>query len=85
MTDEQAKHYLMAHKPKRATKPTSKKPATIPKTRKPRRKPQPGPAWWTTVLDYLGNYILLTLAVGLVLWLALIFRDAFDWLLGSSA
>ena len=58
-----------------------KKPATPAKTTKPRRKRPPKPAWWVTALDYLGNYILLTLATGLILWLALIFRDAFDWLL----
>lgn len=72
----------MASKPKRAATPNSKKPpATPPKTRKPRRKRQAAPAWWVTALDYLGNYILLTLATGLILWLALIFRDAPDWLL----
>ena len=67
----------MARKPKPA-KPGPKTKAT--KTRNSRKHP-PKPAWWVTALDYLGNYILLTLATGLILWLALIFRDAFDWLL----
>lgn len=48
----------MASKPKRATKSASKKPAPKAKASKPRRKHQTDPAWWTTVLDYLGNYIL---------------------------
>jgi len=67
----------MARKPKPA-KPPPKTKAT--KTRRSNKRP-PKPAWWVTALDYLGNYILLTLATGLILWLALIFRDAFGWLL----
>lgn len=59
------------------------KPRAKVKTVKSRRnnKRPPKPAWWNTALDYLGNYILLTLAIGLILWLALIFRDALDWLI----
>ena len=50
--------------------------------RKPRqyRKSAPQLAWWTIAMDYLGNYILLLMISGLIVWLALIFRRLFNFL-----
>ena len=72
----------MASKPKRAaiTKP-QKKPVTPPKTTKPRRKRQIQRAWWDVLLDYVGNFIVLLLVSALILGVAHLFLDFFDWLL----
>lgn len=58
------------------------KPVKPAKTTKPRNKGsnkrQPKRVWLPVLLDYFGNYILLLLLSGLILWLALIFRGLFD-------
>ncbi|QQZ31088.1 hypothetical protein HMY34_19900 (plasmid) [Thiothrix subterranea] len=71
----------MASKVKRvATTKTQKKPVIPPKTTKPRRNRQIQRAWWDVLLDYLGNFILLLLVSALILGVAHLFLDFFDWL-----
>lgn len=60
----------------KAVKPS--KPLKPAQAAKPRNKPQSKRVWLPVLLDYLGNYVLLVLLSGLILWLALIFRGLFD-------
>ena len=70
----------MARKPTAQMARTKQPPPPARQPRK-RRQRQPQPAWWDVSLDYLGNYVLVLIASGLILWLALVFSDVFDWLM----
>lgn len=61
-----------------AKAPKAVKPSKPAQAAKPRNKPQPKRVWLPVLLEYLGNYVLLVLLSGLILWLALIFRGLFD-------
>lgn len=64
--------------PAKAPKSSAKQTTQASASCKPRNKSQPKRVWLPVLLDYLGNYVLLVLLSGLILWLALIFRGLFD-------